>query len=65
MSWIQLLSLVISVGRSLQSYIAPKFDTLGAELAAEISAALDKLQEVHDKAVTLQELEDLRTTKQW
>jgi len=65
MTWITLLQLVIASGRSLAEYISPKTDALSKEISAELTAALDKLQSVHDKAVTAEGLEELRTTKQW
>jgi len=65
MTWIGVLQLVISCGRALASKLAPKADSVYSEIADEMNAGLDKLQSVHDKVVTLQGLEDLRTTTQW
>jgi len=65
MTWITILQLVIAAGRSLLAYVDPKLNAVTAELASELSAALDSLQRVHNKAVSLADLESLRTTKTW
>lgn len=65
MNWIVLLQLAISLGKSLLTQIDPKLGPISQELYDDLDAALDSLQAVHDKAVTNDELESLRTKPLW
>lgn len=65
MGWLALLQVVIAAGRGLVAAIDSKLSPAYSELADDANAGLAKLQEVHDKAVSLQGLEDLRTKKVW
>jgi hypothetical protein len=65
MTWIDLLGLGITALKSVLGYIDPKVGPLAQEIYTEVEAALAKLTAVHGKAVTLADLETLRTKKLW
>ena len=69
MTWIELLGLVIMGGRSLLGLIKPqladKFGPIAQEVYDLIEAGLANLERAHQKALDLEELESLRTEKQW
>jgi len=63
MNWVTLLQLIINLGKGALAFIpgGPAFEGI----ADEVAAAINALAVVHAKAVTLQELEDLRTKPLW
>lgn len=65
MNWITLLGLIIMLGKSALALIDPKLGPVFQALYDEVAAAINALAVVHAKAVTLSELEDLRTKPLW
>ena len=63
MTWVTLLGLIISLGKVALNFIPG--GPLAGPIYDEVAAAINKLATVHAKAVTLQELEDLRTKPLW
>lgn len=65
MDWIMVLKLALFAGNAVVQQLKKGGSPITQELADEAQAGLDKLQAVHDKAVSLAELESLRTTALW
>lgn len=65
MNWLSLLELGITTLLNVLGQLKPDTSSADAKVASEISAAIERLQAAHAQALTLDELESLRTRPLW
>lgn len=64
-TWLDLIKLLISGASLVASRLSPSTSSADAKVASELNAAITSLQKAHDTAVSLDELESLRTQALW